>query len=211
MRAIVNSMLRNTEYVRNMHAGDLLETFLVSAISSLLAVRVYLTLTGFPQLGGSGLHIAHMLWGGLIMMIAIVLLLAFLGNRILWAGAIIGGIGFGIFIDELGKVFRLGNSSPIYQRKRLTPRLISHGQHLLRFGNGKERTDVCIPGGFENRGTLGFDFQMEEPVAMQQQQPTLRYRRVADYVVVVNVPALRIGILRPGTPIHLILEQTPHR
>jgi hypothetical protein len=44
-----------------------------------------------------------MLWGGLLMVVAIVVLLAFLGKRIQQVGAVVGGIGFGAFIDELGK------------------------------------------------------------------------------------------------------------
>ena len=55
--------------------------FLVAGVASILAIRVYLILTGYPQLGGGGLHIAHMLWGGLLMLVALILMLAFLGRR----------------------------------------------------------------------------------------------------------------------------------
>ena len=96
--------------VRNFDAGALLEAFLVSAIGSLLAIRFYLELTGYPQVGGHGLHIAHMLWGGLLMLIAIVLMLSFLGKRVRHAGAIIAGLGFGAFIDELGKFITSNNN-----------------------------------------------------------------------------------------------------
>lgn len=94
---------------RNVRASDQLELFLVAAISSLLAVRLYLHVTGYPQVGNESLHIAHMLWGGLLMLIAIVLLLAFIGYRIQLLGAAIGGIGFGVFIDELGKFITRDN------------------------------------------------------------------------------------------------------
>ena len=90
-------------FYRNIRARDQLELFLVAAISSLLLVRLYLHLTGYPQLGNGQLHIAHMLWGGLLMLIAIILSLSFLGARIQRWLALIGGAGFGIFIDELGK------------------------------------------------------------------------------------------------------------
>jgi len=103
-------MFKDLEFIRNIHAGDLLETFLVSSVSSLLIVRFLISWSGYPQLGSETFHIAHMLWGGLIMMSAVVILLAFLGNRILWTGAIIGGIGFGIFIDELGKFITRDNN-----------------------------------------------------------------------------------------------------
>lgn len=97
-------------FYRNVRARDLLDAFLVSSISSLLLVRFYLFVTDYPQLGGGSLHIAHMLYGGLLMMAAIVLSLLFLGIRARWATAIIGGVGFGVFIDELGKFITEDNN-----------------------------------------------------------------------------------------------------
>lgn len=97
-------------FVRSVSAGDMLEIFLVAGITSLLAIRFYLQATGFPQVGGDGLHIAHMLWGGLAMLIALVLLLGFLGQRIKTIAALLGGAGFGIFIDELGKFITSDNN-----------------------------------------------------------------------------------------------------
>ncbi len=95
---------------RDIDAGRWLESFLVSAVVSILVIRFYLEMTGYPKIGGHGLHIAHMLWGGMLMVVAIVLLLAFLGKRIQHAGAIVGGIGFGTFIDELGKFITSDNN-----------------------------------------------------------------------------------------------------
>ncbi len=95
--------------VRNSDADSLLETFLVSAATAFLAIRIYLALTNYPQLGGHGLHIAHMLWGGLLMLVALVILLAFLGGRVRHIAAILGGLGFGTFIDELGKFITSDN------------------------------------------------------------------------------------------------------
>ena len=83
--------------------ADLLDTFLVSAVATLLIIRIFLEATGYPQLGGNGLHIAHVLWGGLGMLAAIVLLLLFLSSRARLIAALVGGAGFGAFIDELGK------------------------------------------------------------------------------------------------------------
>ena len=89
--------------VRNGDVESLLESFLVSAAVAFLGIRAYLALTNYPQVGGHGFHIAHMLWGGLLMLVGLVLLLAFLGGRIRAAAAVLGGLGFGTFIDELGK------------------------------------------------------------------------------------------------------------
>ena len=95
---------------RNVNARDHLEIFLVSAVSALLLLRFLLYLAGYPQVGGGSLHIAHMLWGGLLMLIAIVLNLAFLGSRIQRLSALLGGVGFGVFIDELGKFLTKDNN-----------------------------------------------------------------------------------------------------
>ncbi len=101
-----------TEYMmyRSIRARDLLEIFFVSAVFSLLLVRFFLFVTGYPQLGGDGLHIAHMLWGGLLMLISITLLLAFLGRRVQQLAAVLGGLGFGVFIDEIGKFITSDNN-----------------------------------------------------------------------------------------------------
>ncbi len=40
-------------------------------LNTVIATRVYLELTGYPQLGNSVLHIAHALWGGLLLIIAV--------------------------------------------------------------------------------------------------------------------------------------------
>jgi hypothetical protein len=65
---------------RNADFGWLLEAFLIAAISTILVIRTQLWLTNYPQLGGGGLHIAHLLYGGIFMVIAIGLLLTLLGR-----------------------------------------------------------------------------------------------------------------------------------
>jgi hypothetical protein len=94
---------------RNVSARDNLELFLVSAASSLLLLRFFLKVSGYPQVGGS-LHIAHMLYGGLLMLASITLVISFLGARVLRLAALVGGVGFGIFIDELGKFLTKDNN-----------------------------------------------------------------------------------------------------
>jgi hypothetical protein len=90
-------------FVRNMDAYDYAEVFLVCAVSAILTIRLFLHMTGYPQIGNGTLHIAHMLWGGLLMLVSIVMLMAFIGKHTtLWA-AVLGGAGFGTFIDEVGK------------------------------------------------------------------------------------------------------------
>ncbi len=90
-------------YIYNASAPELIELFLVAAVAAVLVIRAFLALTGYPQIGGDGLHIAHMLWGGLFMLLAMLLLFVALGRPVQRLAAILGGVGFGTFIDELGK------------------------------------------------------------------------------------------------------------
>lgn len=83
-------------------ARNLLDVYLASALIAVVATRLFLSLTNYPQLGGEGFHIAHVLWGGLLMAVGtLMLLLARKPNRRL--AAIVSGAGFGLFIDEVGK------------------------------------------------------------------------------------------------------------
>src|SRR5712692_3642270 len=111
MQAAVHSFSANRRrLVRNIDAGVFLERFLVFGVIALLGLRFCLAAAGYPQIGGRGLHIAHMLWGGFLMVVAIVLMLAFLGKTAQNLASILGGIGFGIFIDELGKFITSDNN-----------------------------------------------------------------------------------------------------
>ena len=85
------------------------DTVLVCSVATILVIRLQLWITNYPQLGGGKLHIAHLLWGGLLMLIAVGLLLSYHGPKVRRAGAILGGIGFGFFVDELGKFITSDN------------------------------------------------------------------------------------------------------
>lgn len=76
---------------------------LVTFAASVIVTRVYLELTGYPQIGSGNLHIAHVLWGGLLLYIAALLPLTLLNRAALTWSAILNGVGIGLFIDEVGK------------------------------------------------------------------------------------------------------------
>jgi len=95
--------------IRNFEAGNYFETFLVSAVATILVIRLFLKLTGYPTLGGESLHIAHLFWGGLLMLAALLIDFSFLGKSPHQWAAILGGTGFGAFIDEMGKFFTRDN------------------------------------------------------------------------------------------------------
>jgi hypothetical protein len=76
---------------------------LLSFGASVALTRLFLELTGYPQIGGSTLHIAHVLWGGLLLFFAALLPLIYANRWVYWVEAILSGLGVGLFIDEVGK------------------------------------------------------------------------------------------------------------
>ena len=79
------------------------EAFVIIAIATILITRLYLQLTGYPQIGGGDLHIAHALYGGALMMLALIVGWMTLGFGTRVACVVMGGVGFGLFLDEVGK------------------------------------------------------------------------------------------------------------
>ena len=82
---------------------------LVSFAGTVLATRAYLELTGFPRIGGGELHIAHALFGGVFLFIAALLPIILAGRTVYRASAVLGGVGIGLFIDEVGKFITTQN------------------------------------------------------------------------------------------------------
>jgi hypothetical protein len=83
------------------------ETFLLLTLLSFAAsvslTRLFLELTGYPQLGDGTLHIAHVLWGGLLLFGAAMIPLILANRWVFSISAILAGLGVGLFIDEVGK------------------------------------------------------------------------------------------------------------
>jgi len=96
--------------------GPQLDTFLVCAASGVIVNRVFLIVTGYPQIGGrqpGAIHISHAIYGPFAMMIAVALTISFLNPAVRWFLAIVGGLGFGWFVDELGKF--VSNAGYLYR------------------------------------------------------------------------------------------------
>ncbi len=90
-------------------AGRLLLFVLVSFGASVVLTRAYLQATNYPTIGGNVLHFAHLLWGGLAMATAGIVLLVFATQRVHAVSAVLVGLGIGLFIDEVGKFITVNN------------------------------------------------------------------------------------------------------
>lgn len=101
-------MKKNSDGNYQISKLDRLDTFVLSGVITILLTRAFLAFTGYPQIGSDSLHVAHVLYGGAILVIAFLFLL--LSNKPnLHVIALFGGIGFGLFIDEIGKFLTQDN------------------------------------------------------------------------------------------------------
>lgn len=95
--------------VKRQGAERYLLIMLVSFACSVIGTRVFLQLTGYPQIGNSVFHVAHVLWGGLLLFVATVLTIIFVNHWVYTLVALCSGIGVGLFIDEVGKFITQNN------------------------------------------------------------------------------------------------------
>src|SRR5258708_3088588 len=95
--------------VRRQKPHQFLLLLLVSFSTTVVVTGLFLTLTGFPKIGNGELHIAHLLWGGLLLLISTILMLLLTNQWVYPLSAVIGGIGVGLFIDEVGKFITQSN------------------------------------------------------------------------------------------------------
>jgi hypothetical protein len=101
---------------RNYILGPQLDTFLVCAATGVVVNRLFLIITGYPQIGSrepGAIHISHSIYGGFAMMVAAAVALSFLHPSVRWFVAIVGGLGFGWYVDELGKY--VSNAGYLYR------------------------------------------------------------------------------------------------
>ena len=95
--------------VRAQTADSFWLLLIMSLSVTVIVTRTALELTGYPQVGDSTYHIAHLLWGGLAMFVALVLPLTIANPYTPWLAAVLGGVGAGLFIDEVGKFITQSN------------------------------------------------------------------------------------------------------
>ncbi|MGQ0600614.1 MAG: hypothetical protein ACT4QE_02840 [Anaerolineales bacterium] len=106
MQFIIRRLQR---FVKRYRAEQYMLALLIGFALSVSLTRFFLALTGYPQIGNATLHIAHLLWGGLLLFVATLLLVLLDHRRVYWLGAILSGVGVGLFIDEIGKFITRSN------------------------------------------------------------------------------------------------------
>jgi hypothetical protein len=89
--------------VRRLLAERYLLISLISFAATVLLVRLFLEITNYPRVEFGTLHIAHVIWGGLFLFAAALLPVMFANRWAIFWSAFLSGVGFGLFIDEIGK------------------------------------------------------------------------------------------------------------
>jgi uncharacterized membrane protein YwzB len=84
-------------------SSQLMVIVLVSCALTVALTRLFLVLTGYPQIGNSTFHLAHALWGGLALFLAAIMALVVHNRGAVVIIALLTGVGFGLFVDEVGK------------------------------------------------------------------------------------------------------------
>jgi hypothetical protein len=102
-------MFHSRRPIRRQGADRLLLLTLVSFGLSVAFTRLFLALTGYPQIGNGTLHVAHVLWGGLLLFVAALVPLVWINGWVFQAAALLSGVGVGLFIDEVGKFITQNN------------------------------------------------------------------------------------------------------
>ncbi|HEY3291736.1 MAG TPA: hypothetical protein VGK87_16505 [Anaerolineae bacterium] len=132
--------LKLPSLVRRMNAPQLVLNVLIAFGATVLIVRVFLDLTGYPRLGNSTLHIAHLLYGGIVLTAACLMMLIYATPTTQRIGSILTGIGLGLFFDEVGKFITSNNDyffKPAAPIIYLVSLVIAAVFFLLRRGAGR--------------------------------------------------------------------------
>jgi hypothetical protein len=76
---------------------------------SVVVTRAFLGATAYPKVGGGEFHVAHVLWGGVLLFAGGLIALAGASRRSGDLAAVLIGAGVGLFVDEVGKFITTSN------------------------------------------------------------------------------------------------------
>jgi hypothetical protein len=179
--------------VKRENAEHYMVLLLVGFAVTIIATRSFLELTGYPQIATGDFHIAHVLWGGLLLFVASLLLLIWRGPRLYSLSSLLTGIGFGLFIDEVGKFITRTNdyfyplAAPIIYASFLLTVFIYSRVRGLRSGDAQSEVHVLL-----ESLERGVDPHLS---AEEYDQIRLRLRQIADQSTQSNVARMAIHAL----------------
>ncbi len=90
-------------------APQLLQNVIMSFGLTVVAIRLFLEFSPLQTVIVGNFHVAHMLYGGAALFAALLMVLIYQNSRVLNVASWLAGIGFGFFIDEIGKYVSLNN------------------------------------------------------------------------------------------------------
>lgn len=108
-RAELRHIWRQRSPVIRERAHRYLLIYLIAFAGSVILTRLFLEITGYPQIGKGTFHLAHVLWGGLLLFIASLIPLMYANRWALSLTTLISGLGIGLFMDEVGKFITRNN------------------------------------------------------------------------------------------------------
>jgi nitrogen fixation-related uncharacterized protein len=89
--------------VRQKYALHYFQNVIVFFVITVLGLRVFLESLGYPQISPGVFHISHLIWGGIFLLIASLIALLYKNKFLLNTSSILTGVGWGFFVDEIGK------------------------------------------------------------------------------------------------------------
>jgi hypothetical protein len=98
-----------SQIILRKHAHELVQNVVLGFAFSVIAIRFFMAVSPITILVVGNFHVAHMLYGGVLLLIASLLVYILQNSRALEISSWLTGIGFGFFIDEIGKYVSLNN------------------------------------------------------------------------------------------------------
>ncbi|MFA6519072.1 MAG: hypothetical protein WCV93_05525 [Candidatus Shapirobacteria bacterium] len=96
-------------FVKRGDADERVLAMLMAGVMTVLGIRLFLKLTNDFSIALGQWHIAHVLFGGIMMIMAMMVEISWYGSQIKRWSTILFGVGIGFFIDEIGKFITRDN------------------------------------------------------------------------------------------------------